>query len=131
MQAVRWLTECGNGIVEGEEQCDDGNLAGGDGCSAVCKVPIPRQALLEEAPGSSAIVAELCTLASHECWPETLPIVPLPTCSVSVMLHEGFMNTGKWPLADEDLFWHTSRCLIPICTQAVHNPGQHMKRQQN
>ena len=38
MQVVRWLTECGNGVVEGEEQCDDGNTDGGDGCSSVCKV---------------------------------------------------------------------------------------------
>ena len=38
MQVVRWLTECGNGVVEGEEQCDDGNTEGGDGCSSVCKV---------------------------------------------------------------------------------------------
>ena len=42
LQAVRWLTECGNGIVEGEEQCDDGNLAGGDGCSPVCRVATPH-----------------------------------------------------------------------------------------
>lgn len=48
---MRWLTECGNGIVEGEEQCDDGNLAGGDGCSAVCKVSIPARASLVGAPG--------------------------------------------------------------------------------
>ena len=27
---------CGNGAVEGSEQCDDGNAAGGDGCSAIC-----------------------------------------------------------------------------------------------
>ena len=27
---------CGNGIVQGSEQCDDGNKAGGDGCSAIC-----------------------------------------------------------------------------------------------
>ena len=27
---------CGNGIVEGAEQCDDGNTADGDGCSANC-----------------------------------------------------------------------------------------------
>ena len=36
---MRWLTECGNGVVEGEEQCDDGNTDAGDGCSSVCKVP--------------------------------------------------------------------------------------------
>jgi cysteine-rich repeat protein len=27
---------CGNGIVEDGEECDDGNLADGDGCSAAC-----------------------------------------------------------------------------------------------
>ncbi|WP_160174542.1 amidohydrolase family protein [Archangium violaceum] len=28
--------ECGNGRVEGKEQCDDGNTANGDGCSNTC-----------------------------------------------------------------------------------------------
>ncbi|MEM7158651.1 MAG: myxococcus cysteine-rich repeat containing protein [Myxococcota bacterium] len=27
---------CGNGVIEGTEECDDGNLLDGDGCSAVC-----------------------------------------------------------------------------------------------
>jgi len=27
---------CGNGIVEASEECDDGNTAGGDGCSMTC-----------------------------------------------------------------------------------------------
>ena len=27
---------CGNGLTTGSEQCDDGNRAGGDGCSAIC-----------------------------------------------------------------------------------------------
>ncbi|DBA68967.1 TPA: hypothetical protein ACH3X2_013140 [Trebouxia sp. C0005] len=29
---------CGNGIVEGLEQCDDGDSVGADGCSATCQV---------------------------------------------------------------------------------------------
>eukprot|EP00301_Raphidiophrys_heterophryoidea_P006337 c12564_g1_i3.p1 GENE.c12564_g1_i3~~c12564_g1_i3.p1 ORF type:complete len:1536 (+),score=430.03 c12564_g1_i3:367-4608(+) len=29
-------SECGNGIVETNEQCDDGNTVAGDGCSGVC-----------------------------------------------------------------------------------------------
>lgn len=29
---------CGNGNVEGSEQCDDGDVSGGDGCSALCQV---------------------------------------------------------------------------------------------
>ena len=28
---------CGNGVVEGGEECDDGNVADGDGCSAGCE----------------------------------------------------------------------------------------------
>ena len=31
---------CGNGLVTGSEQCDDGNIAGGDGCSAICTLEI-------------------------------------------------------------------------------------------
>ncbi|MBU1239092.1 pre-peptidase C-terminal domain-containing protein [Myxococcota bacterium] len=27
---------CGNGVIEGSEQCDDGNVDDGDGCSALC-----------------------------------------------------------------------------------------------
>ncbi|TMB20585.1 MAG: DUF4215 domain-containing protein, partial [Deltaproteobacteria bacterium] len=29
---------CGNGIVEGTEECDDGNTNSGDGCSATCQL---------------------------------------------------------------------------------------------
>jgi MYXO-CTERM domain-containing protein len=36
---------CGNGIVEDDEQCDDGNVIDGDGCSAACE---PSGELLEE-----------------------------------------------------------------------------------
>ena len=30
------LSRCGNGTVEGNEQCDDGNALPGDGCNALC-----------------------------------------------------------------------------------------------
>jgi len=29
---------CGNGVLDGTEQCDDGNTASGDGCSKICQV---------------------------------------------------------------------------------------------
>jgi len=38
MQVVGPQQVCGNGIVEGLEQCDDGDTVGGDGCSATCQV---------------------------------------------------------------------------------------------
>ncbi|MCA9545743.1 MAG: thrombospondin type 3 repeat-containing protein, partial [Myxococcales bacterium] len=34
------VTVCGNGVIEGEEQCDDGNAEGGDGCSADCDIEV-------------------------------------------------------------------------------------------
>src|SRR3954464_11915405 len=34
---------CGNGIVEGQETCDDGNRRDGDGCSATCQVEPPAK----------------------------------------------------------------------------------------
>ncbi len=34
-------SECGNGIKEGAEECDDHNLTNGDGCSRACKIESP------------------------------------------------------------------------------------------
>jgi cysteine-rich repeat protein len=31
------IAVCGNGILEGSEECDDGNNLNGDGCSSLCK----------------------------------------------------------------------------------------------
>jgi cysteine-rich repeat protein len=31
---------CGNGVLQFPETCDDGNIAGGDGCSAICTVEL-------------------------------------------------------------------------------------------
>ncbi|MCK6554367.1 PQQ-dependent sugar dehydrogenase [Candidatus Binatia bacterium] len=31
-------TSCGNGVTEPPEQCDDANVIGGDGCSAICQL---------------------------------------------------------------------------------------------
>jgi len=31
---------CGDGVIEGNEQCDDGNAVSGDGCSSTCQVEL-------------------------------------------------------------------------------------------
>lgn len=31
---------CGDGVLQGEEQCDDGNLSDSDACTAACKLPV-------------------------------------------------------------------------------------------
>ncbi len=48
---------CGNGLVQGSEQCDDGNIAGGDGCSAICTVELADQEPNADA-GDDQTVAE-------------------------------------------------------------------------
>ncbi len=37
---VQVLPKCGNGVLESSEGCDDGNLVGGDGCSAECLIEV-------------------------------------------------------------------------------------------
>jgi cysteine-rich repeat protein len=57
--AVEVPAGCGNGTREGDEECDDGNTAGGDGCSAVCRI---------EACGNGVLdVGEACEGEVVEC----------------------------------------------------------------
>lgn len=32
---------CGDGVMDGDEACDDGNTVDGDGCSSVCTIELP------------------------------------------------------------------------------------------
>lgn len=34
------MAGCGNGIIEGSEQCDDGNTSAGDACSPTCQIEV-------------------------------------------------------------------------------------------
>lgn len=48
---------CGNGYLEDGEECDDGNLGDGDGCSAACEVPCGLElAVTELAPTAQSII---------------------------------------------------------------------------
>jgi cysteine-rich repeat protein len=46
-------TECGDGVLDVSEQCDDGNLTDGDCCSVICQL---------ESEGSSCEDGDACTL---------------------------------------------------------------------
>jgi MYXO-CTERM domain-containing protein len=48
---------CGDGYVEDGEACDDGNTAGGDGCSAECTVEPPPDASVPDAGVDAAVDA--------------------------------------------------------------------------
>jgi cysteine-rich repeat protein len=36
--SVCQLAVCGNGVIEGNELCDDGNITNGDGCDNTCNI---------------------------------------------------------------------------------------------
>jgi cysteine-rich repeat protein len=62
--------ECGNRIVEGEEQCDDGNTTTGDGC-VDCKTETPQQtcmAKLSEDSECSRCTCMRCTPQTIACY---------------------------------------------------------------
>ncbi len=75
------LSQCGNGAVEGSEECDDGNMAAGDGCTVACV----REASCElEAVASNTFASASrprfsnCTVVPYS---QTVGAVTLPTVS--------------------------------------------------
>jgi cysteine-rich repeat protein len=47
---------CGDGFLDEDEECDDGNSAEGDGCSSVCQVEEPA---VEDDAGSTPDLSDL------------------------------------------------------------------------
>lgn len=57
---------CGNGVLEGDERCDDGNTEDGDGCSSQCRIR-----LCLSSPPAGCIVARRAKLAAQQKVTET------------------------------------------------------------
>jgi cysteine-rich repeat protein len=55
---------CGNGIVAGNEDCDDGNLAAGDGCSATCTMESCANLLDDDGDGAIDLADAGCAEAA-------------------------------------------------------------------
>lgn len=54
---------CGDGVAQGPEACDDGNMAPGDGCSEMCEAEVPAQ--VEVGLWHSCVVF---STGSVRCW---------------------------------------------------------------
>jgi len=69
---------CGNGVLDTGEACDDGNSAGGDGCSATCQTEgmAPAGQSAAVAPAAAAGVAgglsSIATLAISDIEPSSV-----------------------------------------------------------
>ncbi len=69
--------ECGNGVPEGDEACDDGNQVEGDGCEPSC-------VLSPECGNGKVEVGEVCddgnTVDDDECSADCLTATPAAVC---------------------------------------------------
>jgi cysteine-rich repeat protein len=52
---------CGNGVLEPSEECDDGNLVDGDGCSSACIIETPPQCAHDQCVAGAALDFAQCT----------------------------------------------------------------------
>jgi cysteine-rich repeat protein len=96
--SVTNFTRCGNGVVDGGEECDDGNTIDSDACTSVCRLPVCGDSVaydgvedcdhfdlggqacrsfgLSEGSGGLAC-SEACTFDTSGCGP------PLPTATAT------------------------------------------------
>jgi len=59
--------ECGDGVVDSNEQCDDGNVANGDGCSSTCAIETPPAVCGDGAVGGSEQCDDANTTSGDGC----------------------------------------------------------------
>lgn len=101
---------CGDGVVDGQEQCDDSNLQGGDGCSAAC--------LLESCGNGVVDVGEACDDAANQNQDDgCTDTCQLPACG------DGYVQPGIGESCDQgEGNLETGEC-TPSCTLAVCGDG--------
>jgi cysteine-rich repeat protein len=89
LDAKLTVAACGNGAVDTGEECDDGNMTGGDGCSATCAVErdaasytCPGKALRLESAAAGARTLKLRGTTAPAAG-EALPASKFSTCGSS------------------------------------------------
>lgn len=100
---------CGNGVLDTDEECDDGNTVNGDGCTAQCKMePFCGDGILntgEECDDGNAVNGDGCTTQ----------------CRIEPLCGNGILNTGEEcddaNTVNGDLC--TAQCELPEATPVV------------
>ncbi len=90
---------CGNSVVDGTDECDDGNTDEGDGCDNDCTFSCHDD--LECSDGDACTGVETCTLASHTCSTGTAVTCDPPDACTNAACDR---DTGEcvFTLIDED-----------------------------
>ncbi|MBZ0117841.1 MAG: DUF4215 domain-containing protein, partial [Sandaracinaceae bacterium] len=60
---------CGNGVVDGSEECDDGNTVARDGCEMDCRLSCTTDAACDDRDACNG--NETCDMETHACVPGT------------------------------------------------------------
>ena len=102
------MSTCGNGVVEGLEQCDDHNLVSGDGCSSTCLVDaaVTHHALGDfDGDGKTDVVWRNGTTGADALWRSGVASTQMPVTAVTnvswhIVGKGDFNGDGK-----ADLLW--------------------------
>ena len=86
---------CGNGIAEGAEECDDGNLNPGDGCSPTCQLESLNPALCAGLPTGSGATLDAVLFQSGFVMPVHVAAPRLDPFRMFVVEQEGRIKMVK------------------------------------
>jgi cysteine-rich repeat protein len=126
---------CGNGLVEGGEQCDDGNRADGDGCNASCEVeacytcsgepsacsPLPAGSSCSDGNSCTVDLCDAKGSCTHTPVPDGTACDDLNTCTVAETCHAEVCGEGA-PLNCDD----GNPCTTDTCKPSfgcLHDPA--------
>lgn len=101
------LTLCGDGLVEGDEECDDGNALDGDCCSATC---------LNEPAGSQTCGLGACEVTTAAC-AAGVPMVCTPGVPTTEVCDA--LDNDCNGIADDGL--GTTTCGLGECDHTIDN----------
>src|SRR5437899_6093868 len=85
---------CGNGVVEGTEECDDGNTVSGDGCSASCQLE-NTSAICAGIPTVSGTAIKAVLVASGLAHPVYVTAPPLDPNRLFIVEQPGRIRLVK------------------------------------
>jgi cysteine-rich repeat protein len=105
---------CGNGIVEPGEECDDGNVIDGDGCSSTCTLPRCGNGIVEpgeECDDGNVIDGDGCS-----------SICTLPRCGNGIVEPGEECDDGNTTEGDGC----SNSCTLPRCGNGALDPGEEL-----
>lgn len=86
---------CGNGVTDAREECDDGNRADGDGCSASCLLE-PRGDVCTGIPTGSGVRLDTRLVAAGLSSPLYVTAPPRDVSRIFIVEQTGRIRVVKW-----------------------------------